>query len=121
MIHRRPDGSPYDPSGFNVKQYEEQYGPGGVPDGWTAPGSAITPIQDPNIIVAMTVFLIFIAGLLVFAGISALNEGDISTFVWSLIVAWATLGFCIWGFVIASRRRKWLKAKSTERESTNEA
>ncbi|MDQ0118928.1 hypothetical protein J2T22_002114 [Pseudarthrobacter defluvii] len=29
---RKPDGTPYDPSSFNVRQYEEQYGPGGVPE-----------------------------------------------------------------------------------------
>jgi hypothetical protein len=43
---RRSDGTPYDPSPVNVRQYEEQYGPGGVPEGYslgghhTAPGPA---------------------------------------------------------------------------------
>ena len=32
---RRPDGSLYDPSSFKVRQFEEQYGPGGVPEGWS--------------------------------------------------------------------------------------
>ncbi len=43
---RRPDGTLYDPpSSFNVRQYEEQYGPpGGVPEGYSM--GAITPVQS---------------------------------------------------------------------------
>ncbi|UTT67827.1 hypothetical protein NMQ03_10900 [Arthrobacter sp. DNA4] len=32
---RRPDGTPYDPSSFNIRQFEEHYGPGGVPEVWS--------------------------------------------------------------------------------------
>ena len=43
-VFRRPDGTPYDPSPFNVRQYEEEYGPGGVPEGYSM--AAITPLQS---------------------------------------------------------------------------
>lgn len=31
---RRPDGTLYDPSSFNVRHYEEQYGPGAKRRRW---------------------------------------------------------------------------------------
>jgi hypothetical protein len=44
---RRPDGTLYDPSSFNVRQYEEQYGPGSVPERWSM--AATTPLQSPGL------------------------------------------------------------------------
>lgn len=112
MIHRKPDGSPYDPSGFNVKQFEEQYGPGGVPEGWTAPGSAISPIQDPNGILILGGLMLFLSGLFVFAGIMALKDGDTGLFICTVLLTLFSLGFVVWSFVISQRRRKWLKENS---------
>lgn len=113
MIHRRPDGSPYDPSGFNVKQFEEQYGPGGVPEGWTAPGSAISPIQNPNGILVLGGFMLFLSGVFVLVGITTFNSGDTKLFIVSIILTLFSLGFVVWSFVISQRRRKWLRENST--------
>lgn len=37
---RRPDCSLYDPRSFNMRQYEELYGPSGVPEGWSMGATA---------------------------------------------------------------------------------
>jgi hypothetical protein len=70
---RRPDGTLYDPASFNVRQYEEQYGPGGVPEGYSA--GAITPVQSPGLIIAAGAFITLISLGMIMVGFLAIGAG----------------------------------------------
>lgn len=73
-VFRRPAGTPYDPNRFNVRQYEEQHGPGGVPEGYAM--AAITPLQSPRLIIAVGVFLVFMSGTMTYGGASPGRTGN---------------------------------------------
>lgn len=109
-VFRRPDGTPYDPSRFNVRQYEEQYGPGGVPEDYSM--DAIKPLQSPRLIITVGVFLVFMAGIMSYGAfaVSAGSEPGLS--VYAAVVAGLTLVAAWWAFVIAGRRRRWLREQS---------
>jgi len=107
-VFRRPDGTPYDPNRFNVRQYEEQYGPGGVPEGYSM--DAITPVQSPGLITGIGIFLIAMAGMMVYGAFAAAGEPGLS--VYAAIVAALTLAGAVWAFIIAGRRRRWLREQS---------
>lgn len=101
---RRPDDKPYDPSSVNVRQYEEQYGPGGVPDGYSM--GAITLLQDPTILRVAACCLAIIGGGLLTLGIYCLTLPDVvGTGIWTIIVGLATFVMVWWAFVIAGRQR----------------
>lgn len=104
---RRSDGTPYDPSPFNVRQYEEEYGPGGVPDGYSM--AAVTPVQSPGLITGVGVFLVAIAGMMIYGAFAAAGEPGLS--VYAAIVAALTLAGAVWAFIVASRRRRWLRER----------
>ncbi len=110
---RRPDGTPYDPSPFNVRQYEKQYGPGGVPDGYSM--GAITPLQDPTTIRVAACFLALIGSGMLTMGFYCFTLPDESwTGIWSSILGLATFVMVWWAFVIASRRQRWLHAQKAK-------
>lgn len=110
-ILRRRDGTPYDRSKFNVRQYEEAYGPGGVPEGYSM--AAITPIQDPNGIRVLTSILALMGGGMFFLGFYSFTLPDeAETGIWSVIVGLATLGMAWSGLVIAGRRQRWLASQA---------
>jgi hypothetical protein len=105
---RRPDGSLYDPSSFNVRQYEEQYGPGGVPVGWSM--DAITPIQCPGLITALAVFTTALSLGLIVIGFLALGAGEaLSTILLGFGAGTGGLLMSAQAFRTAKRRRRWLR------------
>lgn len=106
---RRPDGTPYDPSRFSVRQYEEEYGPGGVPEGYSM--AAVTPLQSPAAITAVGAVLVILSGFLVFLAFAAAESAP-GVSVYSGIVAALVLGGAAWAFIIAGRRRRWLRDKA---------
>jgi hypothetical protein len=108
---RRPDGSPYDQNPVNVRQYEEQYGPGGVPEGYSM--GAITPLQDPTTIRVAACFLAIIgAGMLALGFYCLTLPDEVGTGIWSIIVGLAAFVMVWWAFVIAGRRRRWLQEQN---------
>lgn len=110
-ILRRRDGTPYDPSKFNVRQYEDEYGPGGVPDGYSM--GAITPIQNPTGIRVLSCIMALLATGMLGLGVYCFTLPDeASTGVWSIIVGLAAFVMVWWGFVIAGRRQRWLAAQA---------
>lgn len=112
---RRPDGTLYDPSSFNVRQYEEQYGPGGVPEGYSM--DAITPLQDPTTIRVAACFLALIGGGMLALGVYCFTLPDeVGTGIWSIIVGLATFVMVWWAFVIAGRRQRWLREQQDKTE-----
>jgi hypothetical protein len=102
-VFRRPDGTPYDPNRFNVRQYEEEYGPGGVPEGYSM--AAMRPVQSPGLITGIGIFLIVMAGMMIYGAFAAAGEPGLS--IYAAIVAGA-----VWAFIIAARRRRWLRERS---------
>jgi hypothetical protein len=106
---RRPDGTPYDPSRFNVRQYEEEYGPGGVPEGYSM--AAVTPLQSPTAITVVGLVLVILSGLMVFLAVAA-AESEPGVSVYSGIMAVVVLGGATWAFIIAGRRRRWLRERA---------
>lgn len=54
-----PNGANYGLGPFNVRQYDEEYGPGGLPPDYTF--HAKTPLQNPNAIRILGVVLFVIA------------------------------------------------------------
>jgi hypothetical protein len=107
---RRPDGTLYDPSPFNVRQFEEQYGPGGVPEGYSM--GAITPLQDPTTIRVAACFLALLgSGMLTMGFYCFTLPGELWTGIWSSILGLATFGMVWWAFVMAGRRQRWLQAQ----------
>jgi hypothetical protein len=107
-VFRRPDGTPYDPNRFNVRQYEGQYGPGGVPEGYSM--DAKTPVQSPRLITGVGIFLMVIAGIMVYGAFAAAGDPGLS--VYAATVAALALAAAVWAFVMASRRRRWLLEQS---------
>jgi hypothetical protein len=108
-VFRRPDGTPSDPSRFNVRQYEEQYGPGGVPEGYSM--DAITPLQSPRLIIAVGVFLVFLAGIMGYGAFAAAADSEPGLSAYAAVMAGLALVAAWWAFVIAGRRRRWLRGK----------
>lgn len=110
-VFRRSDGTPYDPSPLNVRQYEEEYGPGGVPEGYSM--GAITPLQSPGTIIGAAFFVIAVSGFMFVLAFTAAGSGSaphvpiVATIVGVLGLLSAT-----WAFVIAGRRRRWLREQS---------
>ena len=109
-IFARSDGSPYDPNPVNVRQFKEQYGPGGVPGGYSM--AAVTPLQDPTTIRVAACFLTLLSGGILALGVYCLTVPDeVGTGIWSIILGLASSVMVWWAFVIASRRRRWLQAQ----------
>ncbi|UZX04192.1 hypothetical protein F8G81_17440 [Arthrobacter sp. CDRTa11] len=104
-VFRRPDGTPYDPNPFNVRQYEKQYGPGGVPEGYSM--DAITPVQSPRLITGIGIFLTAMAGMMIYGAFAAVGEPGLS--IYAAIMAALTLAGAVWAFIMASRRQRWLQ------------
>lgn len=110
---RRPDGTLYDPSPFNVRQYEDQYGPGGVPEGYSM--GAITPLQDPTTIRVAACFLALLGGGMLTMGVYCFTLPDeVWTGIWSIIVGLGTFVMVWWAFVIAGRRKRWLQEQKAK-------
>lgn len=107
---RRPGGTPYDPNSFNVRQYEEQYGPGGVPEGWSM--AATTPVQSPGLITSMAVFTTVLSLGMIAVGIWAIGAGNKpTTTLLGLGVGTGALVMSIVAFRTAARRRRWLRGQ----------
>lgn len=107
---RRPDGTLYDPSSFNVRQYEEQYGPGGVPEGWSM--AATTPVQSPGLITAIAVFTTALSLGMIAVGTWAIGAGEkLTTILLGLGVGTGTLAMSVLAFRTAARRRRWLRGQ----------
>jgi hypothetical protein len=112
---RKPDGSLYDPSSFNVRQYEERYGPGGVPEGWSM--AAVTPVQSPGLIIAMGVFTTLISLGMVVVGFLAIGAGgELNSILLGLGVGLGGLVMSAQAFRIAAKRRRWLLARQSNHE-----
>lgn len=105
---RRPDGTLYNPSSFNVRQYEEQYGPGGVPEGYSM--GAITPVQSPGLIIALGIFLTVMSLGLLAVGFYSIGAGEeVSTIVLGFAGGIGGLVMSVQAFRIAVKRRRWLR------------
>lgn len=115
---RRPDGTLYDPSSFNVRQYEEQYGPGGVPEGWSM--AATTPVQSPGLIAAIGVFLALTSGWMIFVGFTTIGSGqELGTILLSFVVGIGSLAMSVQAFRVAGKRRRWWRHQQTEAAKEN--
>jgi hypothetical protein len=108
-VFRRPDGTPYDPSPFNVRQYEEEYGPGGVPEGYSM--AAITPLQSPGAITGVAIALVALSGFMFYLAFAAAGSAS-NVSVYSAIVGALGLVTATWAFVMAGRRRRWLRSRN---------
>ncbi|MEV4951761.1 hypothetical protein [Paenarthrobacter nitroguajacolicus] len=105
---RRPDGTLYDPSSFNVRQYEEQYGPGGVPEGYSM--GAITPVQSPGLITALAIFLTLISvGMLAVSFFVIASGGELKVILLGFGVGVGGLVMSVYAFRLAVKRRRWLR------------
>lgn len=105
---RRPDGTLYDPSNFNMKQYEKQYGPGGVPEGYSM--GAITPVQSPATIIGLGVFLVLISVMMLTMGILSIGQGaELRTIIMMFVGGAGGLTFSVYSFRLAGKRKKWLQ------------
>ena len=116
---RRPDGTLYDPSSFNLRQYEEQYGPGGVPEGYSM--AAITPVQSPGLIVAVGVFLTILSLGMIAIGFVAMRAGvELSAIL--LGFAGGACGFLmsVQAFRIAVKRKRWLRSQQAKAKAKAE-
>lgn len=112
---RRADGSLYDPSSFNVRQYEEQYGPGGVPEGWSM--AATTPVQSPGLITAIAVFTTALSLGMIAVGVWAIGAGkEPTTILFGLGVGTGALVMSVLAFRTAARRRRWLRDQQAKTE-----
>jgi len=110
---RRPDGTLYDPSSFGVRQYEEQYGPGGVPEGWSM--AATTPVQSPGLITGIAVFTAVLSLGMIAVGVWAIGAGEKpATVLLGLGVGTGALVMSALAFRTASRRRRWLRAQQAK-------
>ena len=106
--YRRPDGTLYDPSSFNVRQYEEQYGPGGVPEGYSM--GAITPVQSPGLITAIGIFVTVISvGLLLVSFLLIASGGELKLILFGFAVGLGGLAISVQAFRTALKRRRWLR------------
>lgn len=107
---RRPDGTLYDTSSFNVRQYEEQYGPGGMPEGWSM--AATTPVQSPGLITAIAVLTTALSLGMIAVGIWAIGAGEKpTTILMGLGVGTGALVMSVLAFRTAARRRRWLRGR----------
>ncbi|MDQ0800293.1 hypothetical protein [Arthrobacter sp. SLBN-112] len=114
-VFRRADGAPYDPNPVNVRQYEEEYGPGGVPEGYSM--AATTPLQNPGAIIGAGIFVVAVSGFMFLLAFTAAGSGSAPHVpVVATIVGVLGLLSAAWAFVIAGRRRRWLRdrAKGSE-------
>lgn len=110
-VFRRPDGTPYDPNPVNVRQYEEEYGPGGVPEGYSM--AAITPLQSPGAIIGVAFFVLAVSGFMFFLAFTAAGSGSAPHVpLVATIIGVLGLLSAAWAFVIAGRRRRWLQERS---------
>lgn len=107
-----PTGGNYDPSPFRVRQYEEEYGPGGVPPDYTF--HAKTPLQNPNAIRILGVVLFVIACVPIYPATLSGFAMPNSIYAGLAFLGAATAG--VWAFSMASRRQKWLTAKGVPRK-----
>ncbi len=109
----RRDGTPYDPSSFNVRQYEEQYGPGGVPEGWSM--AAGTPVQSPAPITGIAVFTTLLGlGMLIVGTQTVGHGGELRTILLGLGVGTGSLVTSALAFRTAVKRRRWLRERQDE-------
>ncbi|MGN7151106.1 hypothetical protein ACTHQ6_19115 [Arthrobacter sp. SAFR-179] len=107
---RRPDGTLYDPSSLNVRQYEEQYGPGGVPEGWSM--AATTPVQSPGLITALAAFTTALSLGMIAVGAWAIGAGkELTTILLGFGVGAGGLVMSVQAFRTAAKRRRWLQAQ----------
>lgn len=114
---RRPDGTLYDPSSFNVRQYEEQYGPGGVPEGYSM--GAITPVQSPRLITALAVFLTLISvGMLALSFVVIASGGELKVILLACGVGIGGLVMSVYAFRLAVKRRRWLREQGAQGTQT---
>jgi hypothetical protein len=111
---RRPDGTLYDPSGFNVRQYEDQYGPGGVSEGYSM--GAITPVQSPGLIAGIAVFTTLMSLGLIIVGFLAMGSGgELTTILLGFGGGAGGLAMSVQAFRIAAKRRRWLRGQDKEK------
>ena len=114
---RRPDGTLYDPSSFNVRQYEEQYGPGGVPEGYSM--DAITPVQSSGLITALAVFLTLISvGMLAVSFFVIASGGELKVTLHGFGVGTGGLVMSVYAFRLAVKRRRWLREQRAKAAHT---
>ena len=112
---RRPDGTLYDPASFNVRQYEEQYGPGGVLEGYSM--AAITPVQSPGLIVTVGVFLTILSLGMIAIGFVAMRAGEeLSGILLGFAGGGGGLLLSVQAFRIAVKRKRWLGAQQANGE-----
>ena len=110
-VFRRADGTPYDPNPVNVRQYEEEYGPGGVPEGYSM--AATTPLQSPGTIVGVGIFVVAVSGFMFLLAFTAAGSGSAPHVpVVAAIIGVLGLLSAAWAFVVAGRRRRWLRAQA---------
>jgi hypothetical protein len=112
---RRPDGTLYDPSSFNVRQYEEQYGPGGVPEGYSM--DAITPVQSPGLITAIGIFITAISvGMFGVSFTLMGSAGELRLILFGLAVGIGGLAMAAQALRIAMKRKRWLRNQKAKPE-----
>jgi len=110
---RRPDGTLYDPSSFNVRQYEDQYGPGGVPEGWSM--GAVTPVRSPGLIIAIAVFVTILSLGMIVIGFLAIGSGEEpTTILLGLGAGTGGLAMSVQAFRTAAKRRRWLREQQAK-------
>lgn len=106
----RPDGTPYEPNDFNVRQYEDQYGPGGVPEGWSM--AATTPVQSPAMMVGIGVFVSLISLMMLVVGFIFLGSLEAKSLFLAFGVGIGGLAVSAYVFRLAAKRSRWLKENS---------
>lgn len=112
---RRPDGTLYDPNSFNVRQFEDEYGPGGVPEGWSM--AATTPVQSPALITALAVFLTVLSLGTVVLGVWAIGaREELTSILLGFGVGAGGLLMSMQAFRTATRRRRWLRIRQDNPE-----
>jgi hypothetical protein len=112
---RRPDGTLYDPSSFNVRQYEEQYGPGGVPEGYSM--DAITPVQSPGLITAIGISITAISvGMFGMSFTLMGSGGELRLILFGLAVGLGGLAMAAQALRIAMKRKRWLRNQEAKPE-----
>lgn len=107
-----PNGPNYDPSPFNVNQYRDEYGPGGVPSDYTF--HAKTPLQNPNAIRILGVVLFVIACVPIYP--ATLSGFAMPSSIYAGLVFLGAAAAGVWAFIIAGRRQRWLIAKGVPRK-----
>ncbi|MDR6505265.1 hypothetical protein [Arthrobacter oryzae] len=72
---------------------------------------AITPLQSPRLIIAVGVFLVFLAGIMAYGAFAAAAESEPGLSAYAAVMAGLALVAAWWAFVMARRRRHWLRGK----------